>query len=364
MRASTLLLEIRKGWKGFLIFTAVVVLIAGGFPQLFPIVQEQFEEQDNGLEGQESVRLVAENSQLLLSWDFQHHGLVQEYRVIEDDAAHLATAELVGSTSAKNMTIADEDGDERYFAVIAVMDDSSQVPVGMASTAELKDPMAELMATPYLQIFTDGRDDLRMDDMAGFMSIELYSWLFLLVGTWLAYISARSVGGDFDRRRMDVVFSTPLMRRRYLAEKFLAISLMTFAVLMVSAAFMTLSVAQVGESGSLGAWKAFVSLLGAWPLFMFVIGLGFLFAALLRSARGAAALTFGVLLVQYVFNVAGHMIGGLSWLHTVTALAYWDYNSVLLDGVFVAGDFVLLLVLAALILLAAMILFDRMDIPA
>ncbi len=363
MGVSSMILELRRGWKGLLVFTAVVMLIAGGVPHFFPIVQEDFAA-DNELEKAEFVELSSKDGEIILSWDFEDHDDVLEYRIIEDESSHMATAKLVASSSERNVTLPHDDDEDRYFAVIAVMQDASVVPVGMASTAELVDPIEELMATPYLQIFTAGRDDLRMDDIAGFMSIEFYSWLFLLVGTWLAYISSRSVGSDFDGRRMDIVFSTPLRRRRYMLEKFVFLSIGTLLVLMASAVLMALSVAQVGEGDVLGLQQIALSLLGAWPLFMSVIAIAFVFAVLLRSARGGAALTFGVLLLQYVFNVAGHMVEGLSWLHSLTIVAYWDYNSVLLDDVFVAGDFFLLLALAALLLIGAVALFDRTDIPA
>lgn len=363
MRPDSMILDLRRGWKGFLIFTIVVMLLAGMFPFFFPIVQEDFAG-GNDLEKAEFVELSAIDGEIMLTWEFEDHEDVLEYRIIEDRSSHMATAKVVASSTDRNVTIPHADGEERYFGVIAVMNDSTKMPVGMASTAELIDPIEELMSTPYLRIFTAGREDLRMDDIAGFMSVEFYSWLFLLVGTWLAYISARSLGSDYDKRRMDIIFSSPIPRRRYLLEKFSLLSLVTLAVLMVSAAFMAFSIALIGEGGELGLQQIALSLLGAWPLFMAVISLALLFAVLLRSSRGATALTFGVILIQYVLNVLGHMVEGLSWVHSLTILTYWDYNSVLLDDVFVIGDALLLLGVAAIVLIVALYVFERVDMPS
>jgi len=50
----------------------------------------------------------------------------------------------------------------------------------------------------------------------GFMTIELYSWWILLVGVYLSFLSVKSVTGDFEESRMDILFSTPLSRKEYL----------------------------------------------------------------------------------------------------------------------------------------------------
>ena len=53
----------------------------------------------------------------------------------------------------------------------------------------------------------------------------------------------------------------------------------------------------------------------------------------------------------------------LAGLKYASVIHYWDYNSVLFDGIFSVGDFVLLSVVSAILLVVAMFVFNKRDIP-
>lgn len=477
---KTIAMEFRKNWKGFLIFLLVVMVIAGLMAQLYPIVEEEFKEEEDELEREELVGLeftdshifdlgrteyeehleegrveelkerfgeegykVGEGAELLetekgwviqdeerkyriekheeelriyqetiyLDWSSWIEGMDNDmelgtvdfilddinitYRVIEDTASHMATSHVVEKDiSEENLVINQTENEDRYFAVIALANRDEiidkiqeidhigeeviqelldeifsdqeviEITVGMNSTVEPRDPLEDLMDTPYFRMFTAGREDLRMDEIEGFMSVELYSWFILLVGLYLAYISVKSVGGDFDERRMDIIFSTPLPKKAYLLEKFLALSSFLFLLLLLSGIFTGLSVYSLGELNSVGMSTFVVSMLASWPMFLVIIAISMLFSVIFKSSRAAVGATFGVILVQYVFHMAGHMVEAIDFLRTFSIATYWDYNSVLLDGEFIVEDFFILLISAGLLLAVTLLIFEREDIPA
>ncbi|MEF8835711.1 MAG: ABC transporter permease subunit [Candidatus Thermoplasmatota archaeon] len=361
MKGKTMLLEFRKGWKGFTIFTLIIVLTTAGMAQVYPVLNETVGEAKGEFEGGEFVQMRIEEDVIHLSWK-EVNG-TQEYIVIEDNASHMATSWEVNRTK-NNQTIieqSEDKGDERYFGVIAVIDDEKK-PVGIASTVERKDPLEELMDTPYFRMFTAGREDVRMDEIEGFMSVELYSWFILLVGVYLGYLSVKSVTDDFEEDRMDMIFSTPLSRIQYLAEKFLAFGIFTLILLFISGLALTLSVYSIGASAGLKFHPFLVSILISWPMFLVIISVSIFFAVLFERSGPAVGAMFAVILVQYALFMAGHMLEKLQFVLPYTISHYWDYNSVLLDGVVSPGDLFLLLVIAGVIFVISIWTFEKTDI--
>ncbi len=371
MALEVMRMELRKSWKGFTIFILVVVLIAGGMAQLYPVVSETFEEEAEELEGEEYVRLevLEEEDSLYIEWDEidpNDYGLgdmeVNEYIVLEDTRSHMATSQLRGRTGETNITLTNvtiSPGEERYYGVVAVVGEK-RVPVGIASTVERKSPLEEMMETPYFRMFTAGREDMRMDEIEGFMAIELYSWWILLVGVYLSFLSVKSVTGDFEESRMDILFSTPLSRKEYLIQKFMALGLFSLLLVIAAGSVLVMSVYSLGE----GLMISFlVSIVSSWPMLLVIIAVSMFFAVALKSSRGAIGASFGIILVQYALFMAGHMLEELEFVLPFTISNYWDYNAVLLDGVFKTGHFICLLILALIIFGVAVLMFESEDIP-
>ena len=363
MIGGTFLFELRNKWKGLTIFLVVALIVAGGMVQLFPVVVDAMEEDVEGLEGEEKIRIKVENGNVTLEWDPVENATY--YRILEDTGPHMATFEVVEESVEDNKTTLDDTEEERYFAAIAVLEDiDKEVFVGMGSTVERKSPMEELMEAPYFRAFTAGRPDVDFRYIEGFLSVELYSWWFLLVGLYLAYISVNGITDDYEERRLDIVFSTSISRRRFLTEKFLVLAFYSFVLLFVSAVVIIGSLHSVGELEKFGVWTAFATMLGSWPLFLLVIAFSMLFAVKFKRSRTAVGLSLMIALIMYALHIAGNMVNALEWVTTFSILTYWDYNSVLLDGVFKTGHFLGLLLLGVLIFIIAILIFEKEDIPA
>ncbi len=359
MWGRTLIMEFRKSWRGFTIFILVVVIISAGMAQLFPVISEAFEEEMEELEGMEYVHLEIEDEIIHLSWVEVEDAV--EYVVVEDRHPYMMMSREVNKTEMNRTTIPHPEDEVRYFAVKYLTNDSAEVPLGMASTVEPTDPMEELMDTAFYRMFTAGRADVTFQEMEGFMSVELYSWWILLVGVYLSYLSVKSITEDYEERRMDVIFSTPIPRKQYILEKFSALALFTLILVSLSGSMLMLSVRAVGEPGG---WEFLVSLLISWPMLMVIIAFSMLFAVVTQSSRKAVGGSFAVILIQYALFMAGHMVESLEPVLPFTISYYWDYNSVLLDGVVYPWQILLLLGLVVAAFAATLKVFQNSDIPS
>lgn len=364
MIGGTFLFELRNKWKGLTIFLVIALVVVGGMVQLFPVVVDAMEEDVEELEGEERVRVETEEGNVTIDWDPVENAT--HYRILEDTGSHMATSQVLEKNVEDNeIKLFYDTEEERYFAIIAVFkDDEKEVFVGMGSTVERKSPVEELMEAPYFRAFTAGRQDVDFRYIEGFLSVELYSWWFLLVGLYLAYISVNGVTDDYEERRLDILFSNPISRRRFLVEKFLVLTFYAFVLLSVSSIVLIGSLHSVGELQNFGVWTAFASVLASWPLFLVVIAFSMLFAVKFKRSRTAVGLSLMIALIMYAFHIAGNMVDALEWVKNFTILTYWDYNSVLLDGVFKTGHFAGLFLLGALIFVAAILIFEKEDILA
>jgi len=364
MKGKIMSMEFRKGWKGFVIFIVVVTLIAAGYAQLYPSVMEDMEE--NELVGADLVNIEIDGDEIHLSWvrmeGSDEMNASVEYRIVEDTNQYLPNPREI-KRIRDNHTIIERNHDEeaRYFGVIALINGTVEKPIGMASTEEPVDPVEELMDTPFVRLFSAGREDLSMADMEGFISVEVYSWWILLVGVYLAYLSVKSVTTDFEEDRLDILLSSSVSRKGYLLEKFSALSLFVLIMHVIVGLMIMLSVYSVGESPDI---TYLIAMLIAVPMFMVIIAVSMFFAVLFKRSRTAVGVSFGVILVQFGLFATGHLVESLEPVHPFTISNYWDYNSVLLDGIIYPLHLVLLMAIAIIFLVASMKIFQKGDIPS
>jgi len=107
-----------------------------------------------------------------------------------------------------------------------------------------------------------------------------------------------------------------------------------------------------------------VAMLIAVPLFMVIIAMSMLFAVSFKKSRMAVGASFGVVLIQFGLFATGHLVDSLSFVHPFTLPHYWDYNSVLLDGVVYPWQILLLLGLVVAAFAAILKVFQNSDIPS
>lgn len=355
MIGSTFLMEFRKSWKGFSLFMVIILLCAGGFPQIYPALMESQEE----LEGQANVNLDIEGDMINLSW--KKFSNVDSYQVIEDNVSFMVTPTFIYSGIDNHTTVPLNSNETQYFAVIANINGTDDVKlVGMATTAEGESPFDEMMESSFYRSFTGGRD-ISMTDIKGFISLEFFSWWFLLAGLYIGYVSVSSISRDFEERRMDIIFSTPISRNRYLLEKFAALSVYSLLMVLVAGGVMIASVN--GIASGVNTNYLMLAIIGSWPVLLVVEAVAILCSVFFVNSRTATGMTLLFAFYSYAVQIVANISSKYSSVKNYSILGYWDYNEVLFDKVFSYTDFIVLIVVSIIILIAALYMFNRKDIP-
>jgi len=355
-------MELRTGWKGLLIFGLLISIVSAGIPLIFPTFRDSLTEE---LEGANKVSLELPDEQggnITLSWEALKGAT--SYMVLEDNRSSMVTAKLKYMGNATSITFEKDFEEKRYYAVTAASDVSSDpVLIGIATTEKGEDPFQELMKNPVYAGFTGGRE-ISMLEVKGFITLELFSWWWMLAGLFVAYLSVSMIASDFENKRMDMMFSTPISWQRYLVEKFIAMSLV---------ALFTISVGAVGLAGGLAGVNALhefsintvvLSLISCLPFLLVIAAVGMLTAVSFQKVRVGMGLTFGFVFAEFFLYTFGNFSKSLEWMKAISIFNYWDYSSVIIDGLFNAGDFIALTILAIMLLVICVWISRKKDIPA
>jgi ABC-type transport system involved in multi-copper enzyme maturation permease subunit len=366
MFGSTILMEFKTGWKGFFIFTLIVILVAGGIPSIYPTFRDSML---NEYEGSDKLTLElpeeGSGNDINLSWEPVQN--VISYVIIESNSSHLGADPIrVFYTNATNISLPYDFDETRYYVVSAVINFTTldSVFLGMTATDVGADnPFQDIIENPAYSSFSGGRD-VDFMEIRGFLTFELFGWWWMLVGFFLAYMAVAMVANDFSEKRMDLIFSTPLSRELYLLEKFLALAWFTLFVLVVAALALAGGVDAVGYGNELDLGIAFQAFIGCLPFLLVIAAVGFLTAVVFRSTRVGMGLTFMFILFEFIFYTISGFSKDLEWFKYLSIMEYWDYRGVLLDSSFNLGYFFGLFVAAFVILGLAIYIFKKRDIPA
>jgi ABC-2 type transport system permease protein len=162
---------------------------------------------------------------------------------------------------------------------------------------------------------------------------------------------------------MDVMLSTPISRRRYLLEKFGAMSVIALLMILVAIAGLTGGLASINALNEISAATVSLSLIGCLPFLMVIVAVGMLTAVLFQKVRTGMGVTFAFVFTEFFLYTFGGFSKSLEWMKTISIFKYWDYSSVIIDDLFKSGDFVILTVLAIVLVAICIWVFEKKDVP-
>jgi len=354
-------MELRTGLKGLLIFCLLVTIIAAAMPLIFPTYRDSLMEE---LEGANKVNLelpTDEAGMITLSWESLE--TATGYMVLEDNRSSMVTAIIKYVGVETSITFEKDFEERRYYAVMAETTKTvDPVLIGIASTEKGEDPFQDLLKNPAYSGFTGGRN-ISMLEPKGFLTLEFFSWWWMLAGLFIAYLSVSVIGSDFENKRMDVMLSTPISRRRYLLEKFSAMSVIAFFIILVAIGGLAGGIANINALNEFAAETVFLSLIGCLPFLMVIAAIGIFTAVLFQKVRVGMGVTFAFIFAEFFLYTFGNFSKSLEWMKTVSIFNYWNYSSVIFDNLFKAGDFIILTVVAIVIIIISIWIFEKKDIP-
>jgi ABC-type transport system involved in multi-copper enzyme maturation permease subunit len=365
MNLRIIIMELKTGWKGILVFTFIILLAAGGFPSFYPTIKESSQEDLEGVEFLNIEVPEEPGGMINLSWEAVPGAI--SYRILEDNAStvqnKLSESIRNFTTTQTNLSVPYDFDEKHYYAVYFILDESlDPVYLGVTSTSAGGTAFDTLLENPAYQGLAGGRE-ISFLDIRGFLALEIFSWWVLLVGIYLAYRAVASVAEDYQEKRMDLIFSTPLSRRNYILGKFTSHFIVTVFICFIASAVMTGAVAAIGEGDNAGASVIYGTVFASVPLLLCIQAFGILGAVYFKSTRAGMGLAFLFIFSQYALNIVASVSKSMQNAKYATIMYYWDYTGILLGDGVNGGHFAVLTVLTAIFLILAIWAFEHQDIP-
>ena len=200
-----------------------------------------------------------------------------------------------------------------------------------------------------------------LDTIEGFIAAEVYSFFWVvLLAIYFAYVGAGMITADVRSRRMDLTLSNPVSRESVILQKAAAFWV-PIVVLNVAVPIIVYVGAQViGESIDPVALAMVHVLSIPYLLVCGAIGLTISsFAGHVRSAR-AGAIT--IVFVLWLIDGFSRLDEDLEWIGGLTPSRYYEETDILVHEEFAFVDAGILLVVFAVLLAIAVVVFTRRDI--
>lgn len=220
----------------------------------------------------------------------------------------------------------------------------------------------KLMESPVFQVILGDVGELNWATPEGFLGIELFSWLPLILAVYAVMFGLSITGGEESRGTIDLLLTTPTPRWRVVVEKFLAYIAGIALILGITAIGMFIGIAvtpKMQPASDTLLWE----MLNLMPTMLFIGALTLLFSTLMRTPGQAAGVAVAILVASYFLNSLADMsnnavMRGLQYLSFYKYYAPLTVASSGINWIY----FSLLLFVSAVLFDLSIYFFQRRDI--
>ena len=218
----------------------------------------------------------------------------------------------------------------------------------MVGSNEMMDVMNAYAATmpEFAEIFNLGA----MNTPIGWLDVEYFSFLPLIIGLFAAGAGASLLASDEEGGTLDLILAHPVSRTTRFWGRFLTTTLVTIILLLISWASLLLSMTW-SENFTIPALDLLLPFTSLFAILMFFTTLALFFSMLLPARRMASMLTAMLLVASFFITLLSGVVDQLERAADFSPLTYLETATAIEDGlnltwfgVFIAIDLVLVLI--------------------
>lgn len=225
--------------------------------------------------------------------------------------------------------------------------------------AAMGDMYAQILSNPTFKAFL-GDEALAVTTYGGFLGMEVLSYMGIVLGAYIAFLTASFVAGEVEQKTSDLLLSLPVSRENLIVSRFLAL-IPLVALVMLSMLAAVYAGARLVNAEVQIEWFALALLY--MGIFVLAVGAGSLFiSALMSDGRMSALITIGVLLAMYLIENIGSMVTGIDWLRALSLFHYLKLNTIAVSHVVNWTSLGVLIAVTVVFLALSVIAFKRRDI--
>lgn len=205
-----------------------------------------------------------------------------------------------------------------------------------------------------------GSEIAGMSSFSGFLTVELFSYVGLVLGAYVAFLAASFIAGEIEQKSSELMLSLPVSREKIILSRFATVLPIAAVISVVMLLAVYLGAMYVGESIEV-LWFGYAMLFTC--VFMLAVGAGaLLLSALMSDGKKAAFSAIGILLVMFLVENIGSMITSIDWARHLSLYHYAKVTTIVLNHDVNWTNFGILVAVAIVFLALAVIVYKRRDI--
>ena len=225
--------------------------------------------------------------------------------------------------------------------------------------ASMGDMYAQILSNPSFKALI-GDEALSVTTYGGFLGIEVLSYMGIVLGAYIAFLTASFVAGEVEQKTSDLLLSLPVSRENVIISRFLALIPLVALIMLAMLAAVYVGALYVNATVQI-EWFAIAMLY--MGVFVLAVAAASLFiSSLMSDGRTAALISIGVLLAMYLIENIGSMVTGIDWLRALSLFHYLKLNTIAVSHVVNWTSLGVLVAVAIVFLALSVIAFKRRDI--
>lgn len=196
-----------------------------------------------------------------------------------------------------------------------------------------------------------------LTEIGPYLDARLFGTLPLVLAFFPVFVFADAIAGAEERGALDVLLGNPIPRRNVVLANWIAMTLLMIVILVIAAGLTWGSAVVVDVD--LGAAATFRAMLNLWPISMVFGSFALALSTWIRSRGQVIGISFTVVFLMYLLDIIGRISSMWETVHWITAFRY--YRSAMTAPV-LWGDTAILIAANVVLVVVAVMLFDRRDV--
>ncbi|BAI61313.1 putative ABC transporter [Methanocella paludicola SANAE] len=217
----------------------------------------------------------------------------------------------------------------------------------------------DMLSNPTFQALL-GEQVATMGTFVGFMTMEVFSYMGLVLGAYIIFMAASFAAGEIEQKSSELLLSLPVRRESLIISRFTAMLPFIALIVLAELAAIYAGGRYIGEDSSI-RWFAYAMLFMGF--FLVAVGaMALLISSLMSDGRKAALVSLGILLGMFLVENIGSMVTSIDWARSLSLFHYVRLTSIVMNHEVVWRNAGILLVITVVCLVLAVIVFRQRDI--
>lgn len=228
----------------------------------------------------------------------------------------------------------------------------------IAKIQELKDYIEAMPS--FMKAFL-GQEFIDATTLEGFLTVEYFNTTWLLVmGVFCCLFTGALVAEETEKKTLEIVFSAPVTRTRFIISKFAAF--LTLLIFLSAVSFLGIYLGELQIGQQIDKRLTVYTFLSGTICIATIGSIGLLLSCLFNEQRRAVGATITIFFLLYIFNLIAMLLEQYPTLKYFSLFQYYDASKIFKRQAIYWPDMAILLAVFSVMFGASIFTFRRKEI--